>query len=418
VKPDPRRVEAILSFPPPKNQKQLRRFLGVCNYHHRFVINYANYTAPLLQLLRKGNKWKWTSELQQAFEKLGAKFAESVHLIHPDETLPYTINTDATCKAIGGVLMQTNNQGETHIVSTASRVLSPAEQRFTVAEQELLAIMYSLQKFRNYVYGHKIYLNTDNKALTFINKCTMTSNRIARWVLQLQDYDIEIKHISGARNFLTDTISRNPAGLSEQERRKLSEPKGITIAAVDLHIDKSVERVLRSLATIQARDPKLSGIIRETMQTQDNAVGKYLVRQNTLYCKECKNYPYWRAVLPDELEGQIIKYTHESLGHQGTAKCVAQISRSFYMRNVWRKVRRYLAVCDLCQKVKNPNRSYATEWRSRLPTKPGVLCATDLFGPLPTGRGGVKYILVVLDVFSKHMKLYALKAATTKNVSE
>jgi hypothetical protein len=93
--------------------------------------------------------------------------------------------------------MQTNNQGETHIVSTASRVLSPAEQRFTVAEQELLAIMYSLEKFRNYVYGHKIYLNTDNKALTFINKCTLTSNRIARWVLQLQDYDVEIKHISG-----------------------------------------------------------------------------------------------------------------------------------------------------------------------------------------------------------------------------
>jgi hypothetical protein len=110
-------------------------------------------------------------------------------------------------------------------------------------------------------------------------------------------------------------------------------------------------------------------------------------------CKECKNYPYWRAVLPDELEGPIIKYTHESLGHQGTAKCVAQISRSFYMRNVGRKVRRYLAGCDLCQKVKNPNRSYVTEWRSHLPTEPGMLCATDLFGPLPTGRGGARRVL-------------------------
>lgn len=94
--PDRQRIKAVLSYPAPKNQRQLRQFLGVCNYHHRFIINYASYVAPLLHLIRKCNKWKWTRDLQKAFEVLRGKIAESVQLIHPDETLPYSIHTDAS----------------------------------------------------------------------------------------------------------------------------------------------------------------------------------------------------------------------------------------------------------------------------------------------------------------------------------
>jgi hypothetical protein len=88
VTPCPKRIEAILSYPLPKNQKQLRQFLGVCNYHHRFITGYADYVTPLLALLKKGTKWKWTPELQRAFETLRAKFADSIHLVHPDVSLP------------------------------------------------------------------------------------------------------------------------------------------------------------------------------------------------------------------------------------------------------------------------------------------------------------------------------------------
>ena len=113
--------------------------------------------------------------------------------------------------------MQTDEKGETYIVSTASRVLNAIEQKYSTCEQELLAIVYALNKFRIYVFGHKILLRTDNKALLFLQKCTMTSNRIARWVLQLKEYDIEISHISGTQNYLADIISRNPAGLIPEQ---------------------------------------------------------------------------------------------------------------------------------------------------------------------------------------------------------
>jgi transposase InsO family protein len=90
-----------------------------------------------------------------------------------------------------------------------------------------------------------------------------------------------------------------------------------------------------------------------------------------------------------------------------------QISHTFHVSNLGRKVRRLIASCDVCR-VKHPNRSFEAECRSHIPKAAGELCAVDLYGPLPIGRGGVRYILVCLDVFTKYVKLYALKAATTR----
>jgi len=177
LRPDPQRIEAILNYPAPRNQKQLRSFLGICGFHQRFIINYASYVAPLLVLLQKQNKWKWSTELQLAFEALRERFAHSIHLVHPDDNLPYIIHTDASGKAVAAVLMQTQDKGETRIVSTPSRVLTLTERRYSTCEQELLAIVYALQKFRIYIFGHKIMLYTDNKSLSFLHKCALTSNK-------------------------------------------------------------------------------------------------------------------------------------------------------------------------------------------------------------------------------------------------
>jgi len=85
ISADPRRIVAIPSYLAPRNQKQLRQFLGTCGFHHKFVLNYADFVAPFSPMLQKGVKWKWTAHLQQAFEELRAPFANSIHLIHPKD---------------------------------------------------------------------------------------------------------------------------------------------------------------------------------------------------------------------------------------------------------------------------------------------------------------------------------------------
>jgi hypothetical protein len=162
VKADRERIEAILRYPVPKNQRQLRESFGICNFHQQFILNYSSYVEPLLTLLRKGNEWQWTDALRQAFETLTAKFAHSIQLIHPDEQKGWIINVDASGRAIGSVLLQERDDGGFNIVSTASRVLNQNKQRYTTCEKELLAIVYALQRFRIYIYGRKVTLFTDN----------------------------------------------------------------------------------------------------------------------------------------------------------------------------------------------------------------------------------------------------------------
>lgn len=120
--------------------------------------------------MKKGIRWKWTPRSQAAFENLRAQFAQNIHLIHPDEELPYEMVTDASKFGISGVLAQTNNEGEKHIVSISSRVLSWVEQRYFTCEQELLAVVYALQKYGLYIFGHKIRVHSDNKDLSFLKK--------------------------------------------------------------------------------------------------------------------------------------------------------------------------------------------------------------------------------------------------------
>jgi hypothetical protein len=169
-------------------------------------------------------KWKWTQEAQDAFLKLRDAFAQSIHLVHLREELPYAIYTDASNLGISSVLTQVSESGETLVVSTASRVLSPVEQRYSTCEQELLAVVYALRKFRIYVLGHPVTVYSDNKALTFLKRCNLTSDRVTRWVLQLQEFDLKIVQISGASNHFADILSHNPTGLSQEERDQLLRP--------------------------------------------------------------------------------------------------------------------------------------------------------------------------------------------------
>jgi hypothetical protein len=97
------RIEAVLSYPSAENRRQLRQFLDVTNCCHKFVIGYANY-PPLLALLKKRIRWGWPPELQKAFEVLRARFSDTIRLTHPNESLPDTINTDASGKAVAAVL--------------------------------------------------------------------------------------------------------------------------------------------------------------------------------------------------------------------------------------------------------------------------------------------------------------------------
>jgi hypothetical protein len=137
--------------------------------------------APLTTLLKQGAKWEWTAEKQDTFLRLRESFARSIHLVHPRNDLPYAVYTDASKLGISSVLTQEGDSRETLVLlSTASRVLTPIERRYSTCEQELLAVVYALQKFRIYVICHVVTVYSDNKALSFLKRCNLMSGRVTR----------------------------------------------------------------------------------------------------------------------------------------------------------------------------------------------------------------------------------------------
>jgi hypothetical protein len=285
---------------------------------------------------------------EQAFQALRNSFAASLQLAHPREDWPYEIHTDTSKVGISAVLSQRNELGEVFIISTASRVLTEIERRYSVCEQELLAIVYAVKKFRIYIMCYPVTVYSDNKALSFLRKCTLTSDRVTRWVMQLQEYNLQIKHISGAQNFFADILSRNPVGLTPEIREFQRKKQDIQVAKIDLGISEGVVKQLNNLPKLQQGDPTLQKVIKNIQQEPDKWCGRYSFQQGILCSKDRRNYSYWRIMLPQELEIPIIKYVHESLGHQGTDKCFYQISVMFCLRNLGRKLRKYIASCDTC----------------------------------------------------------------------
>ena len=218
----------------------------------------------------------------------------------------------------------------------------------------------------------------------------MTSNRVARWAIELQQYDIQIRHITGSSNYLADVLSRNPAGLTENELRDLRQPANLTVHAINLKIDPGVTHELKELAAHRAADKRLARIMERLYKYPTQGNPKYKLSNGILYSMDQKHHPFWWPMLPSTLDNLVIKYVHTSLGHLGVDKCTDQIALSFHIKNLGRKIRRLIARCDTCQRVKYPNKSYTTQERSYLPARPGELCALDLCGALPVARGGVR----------------------------
>ena len=171
LKADPKKIHKIQEFPAPRNIKQLRGFLGLINFYARFSHELAAETIPLLELLRKDVKWKWETQHQEAFERVKMLFINTVVLKHPLPNVPYQLLTDSSDYALDAILTQVDEDDNQKIVACASRKLKGPEINYFTSEKEMLAIIWSVKKFKTYLFGAKTTIKTDHRALTFLKIC-------------------------------------------------------------------------------------------------------------------------------------------------------------------------------------------------------------------------------------------------------
>jgi hypothetical protein len=121
-----------------------------------------------------------------------------------------------------------------------------------------------------------------------------------------------------------------------------------------------------------------------------------------------------RLALPQVLTEEVIQAFNEQYGHFGVSKVYSMVRRCFFFQNMRRRIERLVKSCDLCQKTKYPNRGLCGEMNAIIAGNPGDLVTVDYYGPLPPSRSRVSYILVVIDAFSKFVKLYPLRRAQAR----
>ncbi|KAH9297584.1 hypothetical protein KI387_029266, partial [Taxus chinensis] len=150
---DPDKVSKIKELPFPMNRSKLRSFLGHVGYYKRFIKNFSNITHPLTQFLKKDVTYEPGNKAHEAFEQLKEALVSSPVLKNPDWSKPFIVYTDASDAALGSTLSQKDENGNDHPVYFGSRQMSSAEVNYTVTEKEALAIIFAINKFRNYLLG-------------------------------------------------------------------------------------------------------------------------------------------------------------------------------------------------------------------------------------------------------------------------
>lgn len=149
---DRNKIATILDWHTPTTVKDVQRFLGFANFYRRFVKSYFTITAPLTRLTRKDHPFLWTTDAQQAFNKLKASFTAPT-LAHPESTRPYLVKTDASDFALEAILSQPDSADTLHPVAFYLRKFTAAEINYKFYDKELLAIIIAFEYWRPYFLG-------------------------------------------------------------------------------------------------------------------------------------------------------------------------------------------------------------------------------------------------------------------------
>ena len=210
VTPIMAKVEAIAKFPIPTNKKELMRFLGMAGFYRKFCPNFSSVVSPLTNLLQKRVNFEWTKDCEKSFHKIKSVLMSNPVLSTPDFSKQFKLTVDASDVGIGAALFQEHSDKVDRVVSYFSKKLTKCQQKYSTIEKECLALLLALQHFDVYlnVTLHPILVYTDHNPLTFLHKLSNKNQRLTRWSLLLQEYNITIKHIKGKDNVIADALSR------------------------------------------------------------------------------------------------------------------------------------------------------------------------------------------------------------------
>ena len=403
VKADPGRIEAISSWPVPKDIHELRSFLGMTNTLLRFTPMYAQHAAILTDLLKgspgKRDALAWQPQHQSAFESLKAILTSPKVLVIPDENKPIILHTDWSLQAIGGWIGQ-EVDGAERPIAYESRKLRQAERNYSPYDGELLALIHCLRIFRPYLVGRKVLVRNDQKALRWLLDQRTLSPRQHRWLDLLLEHDLELDWIPGSRNNVADALSRR--------RHDVDRGIQVNVLTDDLIPSSFIEDVKRELPL----DMGLKDIMdllspgSKIPPSKVTMAQRYTLRDGLLW------YEGNRLVVPKPLRLGLLREHHDTpySGHPSWNVMYASLSHSYFWPHMSKDTRKYVQSCDACQRNKDSHLHPTGLLQPlQVPERPWSSISMDFISQLPRTSKGHNAITVFVDRLTKMVHLVAGK---------
>ena len=219
---DQARVLIIRNLMPPTIVKGIRSFLGHAGFYRRFIIDFSKFARPLCKLLEKDTKFKFDESFQNSFEEIKSRLVEAPIMAKPDWNREFEIMCDASDFAMGAVLGQKAEKVFKDIYY-ASKTFNEAQENYSTIEKEMLAIVFACEKFRPYILESHVIIHTDHVAIKYLMAKKEAKPRLIRWVLLLQEFDLEIKDKKGCDNVIAYHLSRVEKPVVQEEEREIAE---------------------------------------------------------------------------------------------------------------------------------------------------------------------------------------------------
>ncbi|CAK9821240.1 Retrovirus-related Pol polyprotein from transposon 17.6 [Anthophora retusa] len=363
VKPNPKKLEAVKNFKLPKTPTDIKSFLGLAGYYRKFIRNFSKIAKPLTDLTKKDTPFRWTEKEQNSFDTLKEKLCSSPVLKFPNFNEQFVLTTDASNEGLGAILSQGG-----HPCFYISRTLNPPEKNYSTTEKELLAIVWSIRRLRQYLLGRRFIIQTDHQALKWLQNCKDPSSRLIRWRLKLEEYDYEIQYVKG--------------------KERLGDYEGLG-------------KWLMIINDI-LKDTNKIGIKNNEVSEQDkNTLRRMLLFFNDTV-KEIEYAPNPIKELTEEEIREIIKENHDLVGHPGVQKTYSRIKIDHNIPDLFKRIQQYIETCDTCQRAKLTRiRPREEPCISDTPLNPNDKIAMDILGPLQRTKKGNQYILSIHDEMTK-----------------
>ena len=463
VATDPEKVAAVKDWPRPQGVKQLQAFLGTVGYYRQYVPEFATIAQPLHKLTSKEAEWKWGEAEQESFEELKLRLVSAPVLGYPDPTQTYILDTDASGFGVGAVLSQVQ-EGQERVIAYYSKTLAPPERNYCVTRRELLATVKAIKHFRPYLYGRKFKLRTDHASLRWLCRRKEPSNQVARWLEILAEFNYTLEHRAGVKHGNADGLSRQSCEDCKQcgliERRdggptrqeldqcddepfssalKGAEESGRTKEHLLTEINKIMTRTAGSdteLAKEQASGTGPVAIIYKALQDEVEVTSEQLdsgsaelkrlnkmrgsLRLRPDGVLEARVAPQgksrWCAICPPSLRGHMVWTTH-ALAHSGVVRTTNRLQLTWYWPGMTAMVRRMVKSCEICQAAKHGGTKGAQGKQRLHAGRPWQKVAIDLVGPMPETARGNRWILVLVDHFTRWQDALAIPDATAAVVA-